>query len=353
MAEFRPVTAGGVHSSATCIEDAIVQARTNPRPSSTFMADWTHNPRLDSTSSRVVCLMPELPDLTVYLEAMDRRIVAQRLERVLVLSPFLLRTAIPPIQSAHGRRVNQVRRIGKRIAIGLDQDLWLVLHLMIAGRLHWFEAGAPLAKRPLLARLEFGNGTLTLTEAGTKRRASLHLVQGERQMRLHDPGGIEILESSLAQFAERLRSENHTLKRALTDPKLFSGIGNAYSDEILHAARLSPVILTSRIDDAQVARLYSAVREQMQLWTERLRELAAGQFPEKVTAFRDGMAVHGRFGLPCPVCGTPVQRIRYADNETNYCARCQTGGRLLADRALSRLLKQDWPKSVDAFDGEA
>jgi len=273
--------------------------------------------------------MPELPDLTVYLEALDHRIVGQRLDRVMILSPFLLRTAVPPIQSAHGRRVNGLRRVGKRIAIGLEEDLWLVLHLMIAGRLHWFGQAEPLSKRPALTRLEFSNGTLTLTEAGNKRRASLPLIQG------------------------RLRSENHTLKRALTDPTLFSGIGNAYSDEILHAARLSPVMLTSRIGDVEVARLYAAIREQMQLWTDRLRRLADGGFPEKVTAFRDDMAVHGRFGLPCPVCATPVQRIRYADNETNYCARCQTGGRLLADRALSRLLKQDWPKSVDAFDREA
>jgi formamidopyrimidine-DNA glycosylase len=246
-----------------------------------------------------------------------------------------------------------MRRVGKRIAIGLEDDLWLVFHLMIAGRLHWFDQGVPLGKRAVLARLEFSNGTLTLTEAGTKRRASLHLLQGEHQLQLQDPGGIDILQSSLAQFAARLRSENHTLKRALTDPKLFSGIGNAYSDEILHAAKLSPVLLTSRIDDEELARLHAAIQDQMQLWTDRLRRQANGQFPEKVTAFRDDMAVHGRFGLPCPVCGTPVQRIRYADNETNYCARCQTGGRLLADRALSRLLKQDWPKSVDAFDREA
>jgi formamidopyrimidine-DNA glycosylase len=297
--------------------------------------------------------MPELPDLTVYLEALDRRIVGQRLERVVLVSPFLLRTATPPIQSTHAKQVRQVRRVGKRIAIGLEEDLWLVLHLMIAGRLHWFDQGAPLAKRVVLARLEFSNGTLTLTEAGTQRRASLHLIQGEDALRLQDPGGIEILQASLAQFAERLRSQNHTLKRALTDPKLFSGIGNAYSDEILHAARLSPVMLTSRIDDAEVARLFDAIREQMQRWTDRLRQDAAGEFPEKVSAFRDGMAVHGRFGQPCPVCATPVQRIRYADNETNYCARCQTGGRLLADRALSRLLKQDWPKTVDAFDRDA
>jgi formamidopyrimidine-DNA glycosylase len=294
--------------------------------------------------------MPELPDLTVYQEALDRRIVGRRLDRILLGSPFLLRTAVPPIQSAEGRRVNEVRRIGKRIALGLEGDLWLVFHLMIAGRLHWFEQGTPASKRAALARLEFDNGTLTLTEAGTKRRASLHLLQGEHALRLQDPGGIDPLQSTLAQFAERLRRENHTLKRALTDPKLFSGIGNAYSDEILHAARLSPVMLTSRIDDADVARLYHAIREQMQRWTDRLRQQAAGKFPEKVTAFRDDMAVHGRFGMPCPVCATPVQRIRYADNETNYCARCQTGGRLLADRALSRLLKQDWPKNVDDLD---
>jgi formamidopyrimidine-DNA glycosylase len=297
--------------------------------------------------------MPELPDLAVYVQALSERLVGQVLERALIQSPFLLRTVEPPIQSAHGRRVTQVRRIGKRIAIGLEGELWLVFHLMIAGRLHWFARGTPPPKRATLARLEFGSGTLTLTEAGSKRRASLHVVQGQQQLRLQDPGGIEILQSSLAQFAERLRSENHTLKRALTDPKLFSGIGNAYSDEILHAAKLSPVMLTSRIDEAGMARLYAAIREQLQLWTDRLQHLAAGGFPEKVTAFRADMAVHGRFRLPCPVCGTPVQRIRYADNETNYCARCQTGGRLLADRALSRLLKKDWPKSVDAFDRDA
>ena len=297
--------------------------------------------------------MPELPDLTVYIEALASRIVGRRLERAFILKPFLLRTVEPPIEAVYGRRVDAVRRIGKRIALGLEGDLWLVFHLMIAGRLHWFARGAPLAKRAALARLEFESGTLTLTEAGTKRRASLHLVRGEHALRLQDPGGIEILQSTLAQFAERLRSENHTLKRALTDPKLFSGIGNAYSDEILHAAQLSPVMLTSRIDDVAIARLYQAIGEQMQLWTDRLRRLAGGQFPEKVTAFRADMAVHGRFRLPCPLCGTPVQRIRYADNETNYCARCQTGGRLLADRALSRLLKQDWPKTVEAFDRES
>jgi formamidopyrimidine-DNA glycosylase len=296
--------------------------------------------------------MPELPDLTVYLEALRDRIVGQRLERALLLSAFLLRTAEPPLASTHGRRVLEVRRIGKRLVIGLEGDLWLVLHLMIAGRLHWFERGKPLAKRAALARLEFGNGTLTVTEAGSKRRASLQLVEGEEELRRQDPGGIEVLQASLAQFAAQLRSENHTLKRALTDPRLFSGIGNAYSDEILHAAGLSPLMLTSRIDDEALARLYETTRTQLRLWTERLREAAGGEFPEKVTAFRPQMAVHGRFRLPCPVCGAPVQRIRYADNETNYCARCQTAGRLLADRALSRLLKDDWPRSLDALDRE-
>src|SRR5690348_1118750 len=294
--------------------------------------------------------MPELPDLSIYREALERRILGQRLERALILSPFLLRTVEPPIESAHDRRALEVRRIGKRLAIGLEGDLWLVFHLMIAGRLHWFDAGATLAKRAALARLYWSSGILTLTEAGTKRRASLHLVCGEAALRGQDPGGMDVLTSTAAEFAERLRLENHTLKRALTDPRLFSGIGNAYSDEILHAARLSPVMLTGRISDAESLRLHGAARDQLQLWTERLRREAGGKFPEKVTAFRDEMAVHGRFRLPCPVCGTPVQRIRYADNETNYCATCQTGGRLLADRALSRLLKRHWPKTVDAFD---
>lgn len=291
--------------------------------------------------------MPELPDLTVYIEALERRIVGRRLERARILSPFLLRTAVPPLESAFGRRVGEVRRIGKRIAIGLEGELWLVFHLMIAGRLHWLEGGARRVTRATLAVLEFESGTLTLTEAGTQRRASLHLIEGEQGLRRQDPGGLEVLGASLPEFSARLRAENHTVKRALTDPRLFSGIGNAYSDEILHAARLSPVMLTSRIDDEAVERLHSAAQEQLELWTERLRRLAGADFPEKVTAFREGMSVHGRFGQPCPVCGTPVQRIRYADNETNYCARCQTGGRLLADRALSRLLKQDWPKSID------
>jgi formamidopyrimidine-DNA glycosylase len=296
--------------------------------------------------------VPELPDVTVYVEALERRILGERLERVEIRSPFLLRTVAPPVESIVGRRVTEVRRIGKRIAIGFEAELWLVLHLMIAGRLHWFAPGVR-SKRTSLARLDFSNGTLTLTEAGTKRRASLHVIQGGDALRLQDPGGLEILTSTPAEFAQRLRRENHTLKRALTDPQLFSGIGNAYSDEILHAARLSPLLLTSRIDDTQAARLHEAARAQMLLWIGRLREHARGEFPEKVSAFRDGMAVHGRFRLPCPVCGTPVQRIRYAENETNYCARCQTGGRLLADRALSRLLKDDWPRSVEGFDREA
>lgn len=294
--------------------------------------------------------MPELPDVTVYVEALSARIVGARLERVLIASPFLLRSVDPPIEAGYGRPVREVRRVGKRIAIGLEGGVWLVLHLMIAGRLHWFARGAPRGKRAALARLEFSSGTLTLTEAGTRRRASLYVLHGEEGLREHDPGGLEIEQATLAQFAARLRSENHTLKRALTDPGLFSGIGNAYSDEILHAARLSPVMLTSRMDDASVARLFEAVREQLHSWTVRLRALAAGGFPEGVTAFRSDMAVHGRFRLPCPVCGAPVQRIRYAENETNYCARCQTGGRLLADRSLSRLLKKDWPASIDEFD---
>jgi formamidopyrimidine-DNA glycosylase len=297
--------------------------------------------------------MPELPDLTVYLEALAERIQGQPLERVTIVSPFLLRTALPPLQSAAGKRVRVLRRIGKRIAIGLEDELWLVIHLMIAGRLHWFGRGTAPSRRAALARFEFSTGTLTLTEAGSKRRASLHLIEGERALSELDPGGLEVLQASLAEFSARLRSENHTLKRALTDPALFSGIGNAYSDEILHAARLSPVTLTSRIDDAAAARLYEATRRQLQEWTQRLRQLAGTGFPENVTAFRPGMAVHGRFREPCPVCGTPVQRIRYADNETNYCARCQTGGRLLADRALSRLLKQDWPKNIDELDRQA
>ena len=294
--------------------------------------------------------MPELPDLTVYLEALERRILGARLEEILVPAPFLLRTVEPPLGQARGRRVTALARLGKRLAIGLEGDYWLVFHLMIAGRLHWYPQGVALPRRAVLARLSFTGGTLTLTEAGSKRRAALYFLAGEAALRALDPGGLEVLAADRAAFAAQLRRENHTLKRALTDPRLFSGIGNAYADEILHAARLSPVLLTRRLEEAQVTRLYEATRAQLELWTQRLRTAAAGAFPEKVTAFRPGMAVHGRFRQPCPVCGTPVQRIRYADNETNYCPRCQTGGRLLADRALSRLLKADWPRTVEELE---
>jgi formamidopyrimidine-DNA glycosylase len=284
--------------------------------------------------------MPELPDLSAYLASLEPRIVGQRLRDIKLFNPFLLRTAVPPIGQAAGRRVVQLSRLGKRIVIALEGELFLVLHLMIAGRLHW-----PGKKsRNTLALFEFDSGTLALTEAGSKRRASLHLVQGEAALRAMDPGGVEVLEVDGEKFRERLLSENHTLKRALTDPKLFAGIGNAYSDEILHRAKLSPIALTKDLSAAEVERLYLATREILEEWTRKLR---TDGFPEKVTAFREGMAVHGRYGKPCPVCGAPVQRIVYAENETNYCARCQTGGRILADRALSRLLKKSWPRSID------
>jgi formamidopyrimidine-DNA glycosylase len=263
---------------------------------------------------------------------------------VKLLNPFLLRTAVPPISAAEGKQVVGLRRVGKRIVIALEGELYLVLHLMVAGRLRW-DAKTP--RRITLAHFEFDSGTLTLTEAGTKRRASLHLVEGKAALDALDPGGIDVLQAGLPSFAARLGAENHTLKRALTDPRLFSGIGNAYSDEILHRARLSPVALTQSLEDDEVARLYAAAREVLQAWTDRLRSQAAGGFPEKVTAFREEMAVHGKYRQPCPVCGEPVQRIVYAENETNYCARCQTGGRILADRALSRLLKKSWPRSID------
>jgi formamidopyrimidine-DNA glycosylase len=300
--------------------------------------------------------MPELPDIVVYLEALETRILGRKLERVRLASPFLLRTVAPPLTAAQGQTVRDLRRVGKRIAIGLDNDCWLVLHLMIAGRLHWREAGAkPAAKsgltpRRTLAAFDFDSGSLTLTEAGSKKRASLHVVEGEAGLQALDPGGLEPLEASLDEFAARLTAENHTLKRALTDSRLFSGIGNAYSDEILHAAELSPAALTARLSGEEAARLHQATRRVLADWTERLRREAAGGFPEKVTAFREGMAVHGRFGQPCPRCGAKVQRIRYADNETNYCARCQTGGKLLADRSLSRLLKQDWPRTLEELE---
>ena len=294
--------------------------------------------------------MPELPDLTVYLERLQALVLGRRLQRILLLNPFLLRTATPPIASAEKRMVVGLRRVGKRIVLALEWDLFLVLHLMIAGRLRWLEGRAGSPARITLARFEFEKGTLAFTEAGTKRRASLHLVAGESALAALDPGGLEILVASLAEFRQRLKSENHTLKRALTDPRLFSGIGNAYSDEILHRARLSPVALTGPLGEPEVARLFEAVRSVLAEWTERLRTESGRGFPHKVTAFREGMAVHGRHGEPCPVCGAPVQRIVYAENETNYCARCQTGGRILADRALSRLLKKSWPRSIDELE---
>ncbi len=294
--------------------------------------------------------VPELPDITVYLEALQQRIVGTRLVSIQLLNPFLLRTAVPPIATAFGRQVLELRRMGKRIVIGLEGGLFLVLHLMIAGRLHWVSRGSKARGRAPLARFEFEGGTLTLTEAGSKRRASLQLIEGEPALQAIDPGGLDVLEASRAEFAQRLTVENHTLKRALTDPHLFSGIGNAYSDEILHRARLSPLAMTRKLSDAQIGQLFDAGRATLIDWTARLRTEADGAFPEGVTAFRPEMAVHGRFGQPCPVCGTPVQRIRYAENETNYCPRCQTEDRILADRSLSRLLKDDWPRSVDELE---
>jgi formamidopyrimidine-DNA glycosylase len=294
--------------------------------------------------------MPELPDITIYLEAMKHRLAGQPLEKVRLASPFLLRTAVPPIQTVHARKVKALRRLGKRIAIGFDEDLWLVLHLMIAGRLHWVEPGAKLSGKHSLAAFDFPTGTLLLTEAGTKKRASLHLVRGQEALLAHDPGGLEVLDASLETFAKTLTARNHTLKRALTDPQLFSGIGNAYSDEILHRARLSPVALTQKLSADEIARLHKATHETLARWIELLRAETGDGFPEKVTAFREGMAVHGRFGKPCPDCGTRVQRIRYANNETNYCPRCQTGGKLLADRSLSLLLKKDWPANMEELE---
>ena len=294
--------------------------------------------------------MPELPDIVVYIEALEARILGQTLDGVRLASPFLLRTTEPPLAGGKGKKVRALERVGKRIAIGLEQDLWLVLHLMIAGRLHWRERGARLARKNAPAAFEFSNGTLILTEAGSQKRASLHVVAGERGLRAPDPGGIDVIHGDLAAFSAALTSANHTLKRALTDPRLFSGIGNAYSDEILHRARLSPVALTQKLTPEEIQRLYEATRATLLDWVERLRAETGGEFPEKVTAFRAGMAVHGRYGKACPVCGAKVQRIRYAANETNYCARCQTSGKLLADRALSRLLREDWPRTLEELE---
>ena len=294
--------------------------------------------------------MPELPDVTVYLEALERRILGATLQRVRLLTPFLLRSVDPPLSAVTGKRVIGLRRVGKRLVVALEGDLFLVLHLMIAGRLHWKAAGAKPPGKIGLAAFDFSTGTLLLTEAGTKRRAALEAVRGEAALRALDPGGLEVMDASLETFRAALTAENHTLKRTLTDPRVFSGIGNAYSDEIFHRARLSPVKLTHALDDGEIRRLYEATRVVLAEWIERLRHDAGEGFPEGVTAFRPDMAVHGRYGKPCPDCGSPVQRIVYAENETNYCARCQTGGRMLADRSLSRLLHSDWPRTLDEWE---
>ena len=291
--------------------------------------------------------MPELPDVTVYVEALRERVLGHVMKRAQIAGPFLLRTVEPPIRDIEGRKVTAIRRIGKRIALGFDNDLWLVFHLMIAGRLHWKSSRVTPDGRRTLAAFDFDSGTLTLTEAGTQKRASIHLVAGEAALANLDRGGIDVFSATPEQFAAVLTAENHTLKRALTDPRSFSGIGNAYSDEILHHAKLSPIALTQRLKPDEIRRLYDSTRKMLTHWTQILRDEAAGKFPERVTAFREGMAVHGRYKQPCPVCGTKVQRIRYAANETNYCPKCQTGGKLLADRALSRLLREDWPRSLE------
>jgi formamidopyrimidine-DNA glycosylase len=294
--------------------------------------------------------MPELPDIAAYITALEPRIVAQPIERIRLASPFLLRTAQPPLRDTEGRVVRELRRVGKRIAIGVNNDLWLVLHLMIAGRLHWRPRGAPLKGRQSLAAFDFPTGSLVLTEAGTQHRASLHILAGEESLRSIDPGGIDIFTSDLNSFRAALTAENRTLKRALTDPRILSGIGNAYSDEILHAAQLSPVTLTHKLKPPEWQKLFAATRDTIQLWIDRLRVEAEAAFPENVTAFRKEMAVHGRYGQGCPRCGEKIQRIRYANNETNYCARCQTGGRVLADRSLSRLLGADWPRTLEELE---
>jgi len=294
--------------------------------------------------------MPELPDISAYITALEARILGQPLEHVRINSAFLLRTAVPPVSATEGKTVRELRRIGKRIAIGVEDDLWLVLHLMIAGRLHWKPTGAKLGGRNNLAAFDFPNGSLTLTEAGSKRRASLHIVHGEAALEAMNPGGIELFSSTVEEFRKALTQENRTLKRALTDPRIISGIGNAYSDEILHAAKLSPITLTQKLTAEEWQRLYTTARDTLQLWIHRFNAEATAAFPEKVTAFRPDMAVHGRFGQPCPRCGAPIQRIRYADNETDYCARCQTNGKVLADRSLSKLMKSDWPRTLDELE---
>jgi formamidopyrimidine-DNA glycosylase len=294
--------------------------------------------------------MPELPDIVVYLEALEARILAQTLERVRIASPFLLRSFEPSVDEVRGKTVRELRRLGKRIAIGLDGDLWLVLHLMIAARLHWKPAGTKLSGKNQLAAFDFSGGTLLLTEAGAKRRAALYIVAGEAALAEHDRGGIDVFNATAEEFAAALQRENHTLKRALTDPRLFSGIGNAYSDEILHRARLSPLAHSQKLSSEEIARLHDATKESLVEWTQRLRGESGGDFPEGVTAFRPEMAVHGKYRQPCPVCGAPVQRIRYADNETNYCPGCQTEGKIFADRSLSRLLKDDWPGHLDELE---
>lgn len=294
--------------------------------------------------------MPEFPDVTVYIEALSERVLNQPIQKIRIGSPFVVRSFDPPISAAEGKKVLALRRLGKRIVFELEDDFFLIIHLMIAGRFHWKPKGAKIARKYGQAAFDFPNGTLLLTEAGTKKRASINLVRGESALREHDPGGLEVFDGSLDQFREALKRENHTLKRTLTDPHVFSGIGNAYSDEILHRAKLSPIRLTQQMTDAEIERLYHAVRESLIEWVERLRKERGTGFPEKVTAFRPDMAVHGKYGKPCPVCGSPVQRIVHAENETNYCAKCQTGGKLLADRSLSRLLKDDWPRTLEELE---
>ena len=295
--------------------------------------------------------MPEFPDVTVYIEALSERVLNQPIQKIRIGSPFILRSFDPPIRAVEQKKVLALRRVGKRIVFELEDQLFLIVHLMIAGRLHWKPKGAKIARKYGQAAFDFPNGTLLLTEAGTKKRASIHLLRGEATLQEHDPGGLEVFESTFDRFREALTRENHTLKRSLTDPRLFSGIGNAYSDEILHRARLSPIRLTRQMTEAEMERLYHAIKDSLNDWVERLRKERRGGFPEKVTAFRPDMAVHGKYGRPCPVCGSPVQRIVHAENETNYCAKCQTGGKLLADRSLSRLLKDDWPRTLEELEG--